>query len=159
MADNETEAFMLGIFILGVFLMVVSSLVDSDLDNCVLETGKDIRRANKGILIISVIFMSVSLNFLYQKANSCVCPKIGAMSIFNTKEVYITFFLILGIVLIGLSSTIKANDSQLCVLTKSSSVVNFTIIIGVIMTLGCGGYLGMSIYNNQRVGVIPKSSM
>jgi len=27
------------------------------------------------------------------------------------------------------------------------------------MMLGCGGYLGMSIYNNQRVGIIPESRM
>ncbi len=155
----ETEKFMISIFIIGLFLLVVTSLVDSDLDNCVLETGKDIRRANKGLLVISVIFISVSLSFLYQKANSCVCPKIANISLFTTEDAYITLFLVLGIVITGLGSTIRANDNQFCALSKSSKIINFTIFTGVVLTLGCGLYLGMGIYNNQKVGVLPSSRM
>jgi len=157
---DETGIFMAIIFFVGLYLFIVSSKIDSDLDNCKLDTAKNMRRANKGLVVISVIFMSVSLSFLYQKLNSCTCPSMaGTMSVFTTKEAYITLFLLLGIVLIGLSSTIKSNEGNICVLNNSSGLLNFTIFIGVMMMLGCGGYLGMSIYNNQRVGIIPESRM
>ena len=155
--DDATK-FMAFIFVIGLYLLVVSSKVDRDIEKNIRpeRPSNTTLNCNKGILVISIIFISVSLNFLIQRLNSCSCPAIGKLEIFTTKEAYITFFLLLGIVLTTLASKLKASSSKLY---ESSGSLATTIFIGAVLIIVCGGYIGMNIYNNQRVGVLPSSRM
>jgi hypothetical protein len=142
---NNTLFFSM-IFILGVILVVTSNKVDGSIQaGC---TSDKLRNANKGILVIGVVFMVSSVAYMICHSK-CNCGGSGSM---DTK-MYVGFSLVLGIVLTVLGGIVKGqSDKANCDVKGEVSTV---LGIGVIMIVLCSGYLG---YEGYKSGMFsPKS--
>ena len=138
--------------VLGILLMYFSFDIDSKIPNTC--KSRTVRDANKGLLILGMLFVATSLAMLGAPL-VCDCSKLNVGE--GPSEVYAGFILLLSIVLIILSSLIrKSND---CYVDSSSPGI--VLGIGIIMLLLSAGVLGNSVYQmygKKSSFAFPKSS-
>tara|TARA_Y100000389_G_scaffold35271_1_gene29993 strand:+ start:958 stop:1413 length:456 start_codon:yes stop_codon:yes gene_type:complete len=138
--------------VLGILLMYFSFDIDSKIPNTC--KSKTVRDANKGLLILGMLFVATSLAMLGAPL-ICDCSKLNVGE--GPSEVYAGFILLLSIVLIILSSLIKKSND--CYVDSSSPAI--VLGIGIIMLLLSAGVLGNSVYQmyGKKSGfAFPKSS-
>jgi len=144
--------------VLGLFLTVVSLRLSSVIEstsNCMQSSS--LMNSNRLVLIIGIVLFMSSAGYLLCK-RSCQ----GDLSATSTSDLmYLSFNLVLGIVIIVLFSII-ANQLKSCNAQLSgadSFLVAFGIIIGVSSTLLSLGVLGKKLYDNKEDASLKLSQM
>ena len=92
------------IFILGLYLVYTSNKIDNDTLGC---DSKNLKNATKSLLLIGVIFIVLFLGHLTCNLN-CICAKDRKIQ----EVVYLLFGLMLGVILIVLSSIIRSESKN-----------------------------------------------
>jgi uncharacterized membrane protein len=136
--NTKNTFFMLCIFILGLYLMVQTASIDKKLKQC---DNQDIINANKGLLVISVIFVVFPISyFIFNRSND---------DILDNNLLYKVFMLLLGIVLTGLGSVIHKNSSNSnCEHIKSDIVP--IIVLGVLTIVASISLLSYDLMNKNK---------
>jgi len=132
------------LFIIGVLLIVCYFDIDKNVKkNC---TSDKLRDANTGLLVIGMIFISITTGKMMCNWK-CDCPSESG----GSSKLYIAFVFVLSIVLLTLSSIIKAEGAgKSCPLnTKSTDTILGLSICLIILS---GGYLGYSAYLSFQTG-------
>jgi NADH:ubiquinone oxidoreductase subunit 6 (subunit J) len=149
----KSKVFLLAILLLGIILYMLSTKIENS--KCVDDA---VRSANKGLVVISVTFVVLSISVLgCQMRCEKIKPVIGS---FDQCRMYAIFFLLLGIVLISLGSVILGKVKQ-CNADASDNIKSNSknvITIGVIAVVASVGYLGYTYYNKSRPGAVTTST-
>jgi len=135
--------FTLFLFIIGMLLIVFHF----DIENHTRSTcdSDSLRKANKGLLIIGTIFVSLSIAYTICQSK-CNCNTTDF-----SHEMYVGFIFILSGVLVGLSSTIMSQVKNNCAKSTSSpSVILGISITSLVLT---AIYLGMPYFNMSDFGI------
>lgn len=136
------QLFAIGMFILGIILIVLNFQIDSSVHStqCV---DTQLQNCNKGILVLGTAAIVASASYL-----GCQIKSGSGQSIITT-EMYASFCLVLGIVIVVLGSIMqsRANKSTSC--TKAKNKTTPVIILGSLMIVIAGGYLSLYVYNNM----------
>lgn len=135
--NTKNSFFMLCIFILGLYLMVQTASIDKKLKQC---NNQDIINANKGLLVISVIFVVFPISyFIFNRSDDTL----------DHNLLYKVFMLLLGIVLTGLGSVIHRNSSNSnCEYIKSDVVP--IIVLGVLTIVASLSFLSYDLMNKRK---------
>lgn len=148
----KSKIFLLAILVLGVILYMLSSKIEDS--KCVNDA---VRSANKGLVVISVLFVAMPIAALGFHMR---CEKVkeykGKLDEMN---MYAIFFLLMGAVLVSLGATIHTNAKACNDVVGSSSAksgATSVIVIGVLSILMSGGYLGYS-YTSKKPTVAESS--
>lgn len=149
----KSKVFLLAILLLGVILYMLSTKIENSA--C---ADAAVRSANKGLVVISVLFVALPIAFIGCQMG---CEKMKPM---NGKLkpccMYAIFFLLLGVVLISLGSTImgrvkQCNGDASSTIKSSSSMV---IVMGVVSVVFSAGYLGYAYFGKARPGAVTTST-
>ena len=136
--------------------MYFSFDIDSKIPNAC--KSRTVRDANKGLLILGMLFVATSLAMLGAPL-VCDCSKLNVGD--GPSEVYAGFILLLSIVLIILASLIKSNITKPNDCPVDSSSPGIVLGIGIVMLLLSAGVLGTSVYEmygKKSSFAFPKSS-
>jgi hypothetical protein len=125
--------------IFGFFLMVLSARVNDEIKSTC--SSDKLRNANRGVLIVGVLLMTVGLCTMIYELN-CKCFSGNAVKESTLMTIYSVFTAILGIVCISLGSVISTESNGLC---ETSSAKNIWIF-GILITSGSSLYLASKIY-------------
>jgi len=131
--DISMSVFMSMMFLLGLVLIIMSFRIaeSATKKDCIADS---IQRSVRGLLVMSVMLLSVSLTFMI-----CGC---GMAISHNVIGMFFTvFMLIVGIVIMVLSSIIHSK----CPATRKDTTV--LLWLSTIATVFAGGYLGLEAYN------------
>jgi drug/metabolite transporter (DMT)-like permease len=137
------QLFAVAMLVLGVLLMLTNFQIDNALkgDKC---DDTQLKNCNKGILVIGTVAVVASLSYLMCQSR---CGQ-GQAAVFET-EMYAGFCLALGIVIVVLASIIQSRAGAVPQCADAKKHTTLIIILGVVMILGAGGYLGMYAYENM----------
>ena len=142
--------------VLGVFLMYFSFDIDAKLP--VTCKSRAVRNANKGLLVLGMLFVAVSVGMI-TAPRLCDCSKLGVKE--GPAEIYAGFMLILSIVLVVLSSIIKANttkDKDCYIDSASPGAVLGIGITMMVLSLIFFGNSAYQIFGKKSMSSFPKSS-
>lgn len=135
----NSSIFMFMIFVIGIVLTYSSWNIDSNLESKTC-TDVSLKRSNKGVFVIGISFIVSALSFAI-----CEHSKGSSGGGFEPgMGVYSIFLLLLGIVLVVLGSIISSKSKGACKDAKSYSKTIW--LMGVLMVLMSGSYIGMQIY-------------
>ena len=113
--------------LMGIFLIVAYSKIA---ENTVgLSSGSNVVRANKGIFTIGVTFIVSGISFAICN-HKCKCENILPGS-----NVYLGFFLLLGIVLTALAGVIIGGVSG-----SAKTVATLVLVLGLLFVCACIGF-------------------
>lgn len=147
--ETATAMFMILVFLLGLILMMQSNKIDEKLPKC---TEPKVRNANKGLLILSVVFMTAAVAYMVCGFTSKCAGRGSAPSNPRGVMIYVGFLFLLGVTLIALGSQIHAHSSKKnCDGAKNE--VTSVIVLGVVMTVMC---LAMMAYKGWSSGMFAK---
>ena len=142
--------------VLGFFLMYFSFDIDSKIP--VTCKSRSVRSANRGLLLLGMLFVAVSVGMI-TAPQLCDCSKLGVKE--GPVEIYAGFMLILSIVLVVLSSIIKANttkDKDCYIDSASPGIVLGIGITMMVLSLVVFGNSAYQIYGEKSKSSFPKSS-
>ena len=128
------------LLVIGFALTVCSFILAKPVDS----SSNHAKNALRGLLTMGVLMFSISATML-----ACPCdPKFDvAGSTLNT--VFPVFILAIGIITIGLVSTIHKECEDARKLTP------ILLTLSILVTLGSGGYIGFKIYKRLNPGFKP----
>ena len=135
--------FMSLMFLIGLGLVIVSFKIAEEATgkNCI---TKSVQRSIRGLLIMSVMLLSVSLTYMI-----CGC---GMAVSHNTIGMFFTaFMLTICITILVLSSIIHSN----C--TEARKDTTALLWLSSIVTACAGAYLGLEVYNMTTGSTVVKS--
>ena len=137
------QLFAVAMLVLGAILMVTNFKIDNALkgDKC---DDTQLKNCNKGILVLGTVSFVASLSYLVCQSK---CGQ-GQAAVFET-EMYAGFCLALGIVIVVLASIIQSRAKAVAACSDAKSHTTLLTILGSIMIVGSGGYLGMYVYENM----------
>lgn len=118
------QIFSAFLFILGFILIYLSFAIDNDIKNSC-DKSDSVRKANKGLLVIGVILVTLASSYLFCQLN-CNCTGNDL-----SNEIYAVVVLILSIILISLSSVIISGN---CNSSKTSSNLVLTLSIFLLLS-------------------------
>lgn len=142
--------------VLGFFLMYFSFDIDSKIP--VTCKSRAVRNANKGLLVLGMLFVAVSIGMI-TAPQLCDCSKLGVKE--GPLEIYAGFMLILSIVLVSLSAIIKSNttkDNDCHIDSASPDIVLGIGITMMVLSLVVFGNNVYQTYSKKRLSSFPKSS-
>ena len=134
------QLFAIAMLILGAILMVTNFQIDNSLKSQCDDT--QLKNSNKGILVMGTVSVVASLSYLICQA-SCG----PGQSVVIETEMYAGFCLVVGIVIVVLASIIQSRAKAQCLDAKNHTTL--ITILGSLMIVGAGGYLGMYAYENM----------
>ncbi len=137
------KLFSVVMLILGVILIVTNFQIDNSLsgDNC---NDAQLQNSNKGILVMGTVAVVASLSYLICQAR---CGE-GQAVVFET-EMYAGFCLALGIVIVVLGSIIQSRAKAVSQCADAKKHTTLITILGSVMIVVAGGYLGIYAYENM----------
>ncbi len=137
------QLFAIAMLILGAILMVTNFQIDNSLRNRHCDDTQ-LKNSNKGILVMGTVSVVASLSYLICQA------KCGSgQSVVIETEMYAGFCLVLGIVIVVLASIIQSRAKAVPDCSDAKNHTTLITILGSIMIVGAGGYLGMYAYENM----------
>ena len=134
--------------VLGLFLVVTSLRLSSVIQgNSVCTQSNTLQNANRGILVVGLVLFISSFGYLLYCRN---CANLSS-SISSDSMMYMSFNLMLGIVVIVLFSIVSSelNKCNASVSKSDSGLVIGGIIVGVAATLLSLGMIGKKLYENR----------
>jgi len=116
--------------LLGLYLLVASAKITAATKNYAVDS--DVARSNQGLFTIAIIFIVAGISF-------GVCNKGCDCSEMASGDMYIYFFLLLGIVLVGLAGSIinglnSSSDGKSWAIT--------TLVMGIVFIVVCLSIIG-----------------
>ena len=119
------------LFVLGITL--TASHFDIDKHTKASCDSNKLRRANKGLLVIGILFMCLSLG-MFSCQSYCDCSKV---SFSLGADVYVGIIFLLSITLIVISSIIKSETNNKCLDEKitSPNLILITSILSLLVSL------------------------
>jgi cytochrome bd-type quinol oxidase subunit 2 len=148
--------FLSVLLFIGLILTVCSFILANSVADCSIHAQNAVR----GLLTMGVGLFCISATMLACKCGSNF-DKDGSGSESKLGTIFPVFIMLIGIVTIGLVSTIHKECE------KARKMTPALITLSVFITLGSGGYLGLKIYNkvksptqlgSQSGGVTPSPS-
>jgi hypothetical protein len=136
------SGYMLAMLVLGVALFVVSENIDKLAQQC---NSNSLRRANRGLLAISVIIIVGVLSWANCKSSCAEGTLTGILTRGLGDKVFAVFFLLLGLVLMSLASTIVAECKM-----AGSSGAGLAVGTGVAMAVVSGAYLAYDLFFKHK---------
>jgi 4-hydroxybenzoate polyprenyltransferase len=138
------------ILIFGILLMYFSFDIDGKLPtNC---KSKALRNSNKGLLILGVLFTTISSAILIAP-QVCDCSKFSLGQ--GPIEIYAVFIFLLAIVTLVLTSVIKSNMKKENNCLTNTQSANAVLTISIIMLVLSSSVLGMSMYSKYSTTRMP----
>lgn len=138
------------ILVFGILLMYFSFDIDGKLpDDC---KSKALRNSNKGLLILGVLFTTISSAILIAP-QVCDCNKFSLGQ--GPIEIYALFIFLLAIVTLVLAIVIKSNMKKENNCLSNNQSANAVLTISIIMLVLSSSVLGMSMYEKYRTGGLP----
>ena len=136
--------------VLGIFLTVVSLRLNTVVQsNSVCEQQTSLANANRGVLVLGIVLFMSSVGYLLCKRN---CPAGLSVPLSTSDVMFLSFNLLLGIVIMGLFS-IVSHELKKCnaVLHGTDShLVNAGVAIGFVSTALSLLVLGKKLYDNRE---------
>jgi Na+-driven multidrug efflux pump len=116
------------LIVMGILLLVASGRLAKALENEVAE-NKAVK-ANQGLYTMGIMFLTAGLTMVACGMHG------GAGDVGANTMVMLSFLLLLGIVLIGLSATIINAD-----IDGTKGWASFILVLGILLVLGCSGMI------------------
>lgn len=144
---NNNGIFMALIGVLGLFLSSMSLTIDNKLKN---KPCNSIKLKNSiqavGILGLTGIVASISYFICIMRCNNCneVSNENSQLAIYG----YLSFVLMIGIVIIVLGFIIQAESKDSC--EDAAKYAASIWVTGVLLVLLSGGYLGFNVYTKYK---------
>jgi hypothetical protein len=138
----NNQIFAVAMLVLGTILMVTNFQIDSSLKGDCDDT--QLKNCNKGILVMGTVAVVASLSYLMCQAR---CGN-GQAVVFET-EMYAGFCLAVGIVIVVLASIIQSRAKAVSQCSEAKNHTALITILGSVMIVVSGGYLGLYAYENM----------
>ncbi len=137
------QIFAVAMLVLGTILMVTNFQIDNSLKGHQCDDTQ-LKNCNKGILVMGTVAVVASLSYLMCQAR---CGN-GQAVVFET-EMYAGFCLALGIVIVVLASIIQSRAKAVSQCADAKKHTTLITILGSVMIVVAGGYLGIYAYENM----------
>ena len=138
----NNQIFAVAMLVLGTILMVTNFQIDNSLKgDC---DDRQLKNCNKGILVMGTVAVVASLSYLMCQAR---CGN-GQAVVFET-EMYAGFCLAVGIVIVVLASIIQSRAKAVSQCAEAKNHTTLITILGSVMIVVAGGYLGLYAYENM----------
>ena len=141
-------------FIIGAISVYLSLAIQGDIANAKTGCAESLQKANTGVLVLSTVMVTTTLVMAYS-AHACKCNTSSTQTGISKTEkvVYSSFILVLSIILTTLGAIIKDNAENAghpCpgVAGKASTIMGMGIV-GILVMLGGGGYIGYQQYKGN----------
>ena len=133
------------LILLGLYLLVAYSMIADSIKT--LPAASSAQRANQGIFTMAITFIVSGFAFAMCNRN-CNCADLGASG-----NVYLGFFLVLGIVLTSLAGVLVSNVSG-----KGKGWAVTTLVFGVLLIVSCIGFI-VYIHKDTIVSAVGSKSL